>query len=48
MSLDQEELRTPKVDLRSRVRMPPETQRWILDEFERNRMSAIPLRGWSP
>ena len=41
MSSAQEELRILKVDSRGRVRMPPEKQERILDEFERSGMSGI-------
>jgi transposase-like protein len=41
MSSAQEELRILKVDTRGRVRMPPEKQERILDEFERSGMSGI-------
>lgn len=41
MSSEQEELRILKVDSRGRVRMPPEKQERILDEFERSGMSGI-------
>ena len=41
MSSAQKELRILKVDTRGRVRMPPEKQERILDEFERSGMSGI-------
>ena len=41
MSSAQDELRILKVDTRGRVRMPPEKQERILDEFERSGMSGI-------
>ena len=45
MSSAQEELRILKVDSRGRVRVPPEKQERILDEFERSGMSGIAFAG---
>ena len=41
----QEELRILNVDSRGRVRVPPEKQERILDEFERSGMSGIAFAG---
>ena len=41
MSSAQEQLRILKVDSRGRVRIPPEKQERIFEEFERSGMSGI-------